>query len=349
VQLSNGKKVEAHHSPAVFVESAIKPDGTEQLRRKDAIILRRNAELVSVLEEFKTKLPWRRAEAAATAEEHRLHALGKNGDENPTRLLALVLVHSEPKDHRFRTLARKTWVPSTPTAAQQLREQLNIAVKFITIMPAGGSFQESLRQELANFQDLIIIEEDNVEDSNSKKVLAALSIATADETLDSDFFIVTRDTLVVDLKSVSARLDDKKAQGNLYMGCMKSGDVVSNILSQWNEPDADRFGTKSDGGSAYPVHANKEFYVLSRYLARYLARGRSVLHSYKFEDTTMGAWLVGLDVSYVDDGAFCCSSADPCRQGGPKCVAYFDNKCAGMCDPEVDMEKVYKECIGSKS
>ncbi|KAH7620834.1 hypothetical protein Ndes2526B_g04768 [Nannochloris sp. 'desiccata'] len=351
VQLPSGKKVEAHHSPAAFIESAIEPDGTEQLRRKDAIILRRNAELVSILEEFKTKIPWRKAEAAAIAEENRLHALGKNDDENESnRLLALILVHSEPKDHRFRALARKTWVPSNPTAAKELREKLNIAIKFITSMPAGPSLQEPLRQEQAEFQDLILIEEDNVDDCDAKKVLAALSLSISnDENLDSDFYVVTRDTIVVDLDAISKMLDDKKSQGNLYMGCMKSGDVVSNILSQWDEPDAKRFGVRNEGGSAYPVHATKEFYVVSRYLGRYLARGRSVLHSYKFEDTTMGAWLVGLEVNYVDDGKFCCSSKDPCMQGGPRCVAYYDSTCNGMCEPETEMKKIYNECVRVKS
>jgi beta-1,3-galactosyltransferase 1/2/3/4/5/7/8 len=350
VQLPSGKKVEAHHSPAAFIESAIQPDGSEQLRRKDAIILRRNAELVSILEEFKTKIPWRKAEAAAAAEENRLTALGSLGDENANnRLLALILVHSEPKDHRFRTLARKTWAPSTPAAVQDLRDKLNIAIKFITIMPGGASLQEPLRQEQAQFQDLLIIEEDNVEGSDAKKVLAAVSLAIDDENLDSDFYVVTRDTIVVDVNAISGILDGKKTQGNLYMGCMKSGDVVSNILSQWDEPDSDRFGVRSEGGSAYPVHATKEFYVLSRYLGRYLARARSVLHSYKFEDTTMGAWLVGLEVSYIDDGKLCCSPSDPCRQAGPRCIAYYDSKCSGLCEPETEMEKLYNECIGGKS
>ncbi len=302
------------------------------------------------MEEFKTKIPWRKAEAAADAEENRLQALGKNGDESSDeRLLALILVHSEPKDHRFRTLARKTWAPSTPAAAKELRERLTIAVKFITTLPAGAAFQEPLRKEQTEFQDLVIIEDDTLEGCDAQKVLFALSMITADEKLDSDFYIVTRDTIVVDLNSISETLEDKRSQGNLYMGCMKSGDVVSNILSQWDEPDASRFGARAEGGSAYPVHATKEFYVLSRYLARYLARGRSVLHCYKFEDTTMGAWMLGLDVSYVDDGKFCCSSSDPCRQGGPRCIAYYENKCGGVCDPEEGMEKIYNKCIGSKS
>jgi hypothetical protein len=351
VQLPSGQKVEAHHSPAAFIESEIQPDGTEQLRRKDAIILRRNAELVSVLEEFKTKIPWRKAEAAAIAEENRLHMLNKNGDENASdRLLALILVHSEPQDRKFRALSRKTWVPSTPTAATQLREKFNIAIKFITTVPSGASVQEPLRQEQAEFQDLLLIEEDDVEDHDAKKLLAALSLSmSSHEKLDPDFYVVTRDTTVVDLDAISKMLDDKKTQANLYMGCMKSGDVVANLLSQWYEPDANRFGVRDEGGSAYPVHANKEFYVLSRYLGRYLARGRSVLHPYKFEDTTMGAWLVGLKVTYVDDYKFCCSPQDPCRQGGPRCVAYCDSKCSGVCEPETMMERIYNECVGGKS
>lgn len=35
---------------------------------------------------------------------------------------------------------------------------------------------------------------------------------------------------------------------------------------------------------------------------------RSILRSYAHDDVTAGSWFVGLDVAYIDEGKFCCSS-----------------------------------------
>lgn len=35
---------------------------------------------------------------------------------------------------------------------------------------------------------------------------------------------------------------------------------------------------------------------------------RSLLRSYAHDDVTTGSWFIGLDVTYIDEGKFCCSS-----------------------------------------
>lgn len=58
----NNTFVEALHSPAIFVESIKNPNLDEIINRKDAIILRRNAELAALWNYVKYELPWRSAE-----------------------------------------------------------------------------------------------------------------------------------------------------------------------------------------------------------------------------------------------------------------------------------------------
>ncbi|RVX04236.1 Hydroxyproline O-galactosyltransferase HPGT1 [Vitis vinifera] len=58
----------------------------------------------------------------------------------------------------------------------------------------------------------------------------------------------------------------------------------------------------------YFRHASGEIYVISQALAQFISINRSILLSYAHDDVTTGSWFVGLDVKYIDDTKFCCSS-----------------------------------------
>lgn len=55
-----------------------------------------------------------------------------------------------------------------------------------------------------------------------------------------------------------------------------------------------------------------QVYGLSGPVARYIGRNGPILHRFANEDVTLGAWLVGLEVTHVDDRRFCCDSAERC-------------------------------------
>lgn len=81
-------KQEVYHSPLTFMESTIEPDAKEELRRKNNIIVRRNAELSSLWNEVYTQFPWKIAEQALEREQ------SEQGKSRENRLLAVLLVHS---------------------------------------------------------------------------------------------------------------------------------------------------------------------------------------------------------------------------------------------------------------
>ena len=81
---------EVSHSPLLFVESPVEPSAQETVRRKDAIIVRRNAELAALWDEVRTQVPWRRAEQAGEAQD----AEERGGGGKRERFLAVVLVHT---------------------------------------------------------------------------------------------------------------------------------------------------------------------------------------------------------------------------------------------------------------
>lgn len=59
-----GYKQELNQSPVLFRESAALPDQEERIRRKDAIIQTRNAQVAALWDELHTKQPWRNAVSA---------------------------------------------------------------------------------------------------------------------------------------------------------------------------------------------------------------------------------------------------------------------------------------------
>lgn len=266
------------------------------------------------------------------------------------RLLAVVLAHSEPKDQTIRAIARKTWAPADAAAADELRSNLKVVVKFITCMPMG-SLKEPLIEEAKKYGDIIIVEDEDAAQSDARKVLGALGQVTLDPELDADFYAITRDQVIVNLEAMVKMLEPKKSTGNAYLGCIKHGGIVDDTESRWHEPNAARFGERENGVLQYPPHAAKEFYAFSRFVARHMGRSRSVMHTYAFEDTTVGAWMLGLEVTISNDHRFCCDSGRPCSKlldVGPKCVAYLETACSGVCVPDLRMPQIYTTCVEQK-
>ena len=64
-------------------------------------------------------------------------------------------------------------------------------------------------------------------------------------------------------------------------------------------------------------------YGLSGPVARYIGRNGPILHRFANEDVTLGAWLVGLEVTHVDERRFCCDSAERCMAQASACPKYL--------------------------
>ncbi|KAH9677395.1 Hydroxyproline O-galactosyltransferase HPGT1 [Citrus sinensis] len=58
----------------------------------------------------------------------------------------------------------------------------------------------------------------------------------------------------------------------------------------------------------YFRHASGEMYVISRAPAKFISINRSILRTYAHDDVSAGSWFLGLDVKYLNEGKFCCSS-----------------------------------------
>ena len=75
-----------------------------------------------------------------------------------------------------------------------------------------------------------------------------------------------------------------------------------------------------------------QVYGLSGPVARYIGRNGPILHRFANEDVTLGAWLVGLEVTHVDERRFCCDSAERCMAQVWPCIQCFCKACPGDSD-----------------
>jgi len=130
----------------------------------------------------------------------------------------------------------------------------------------------------------------------------------------------------------------------VYIGCMKSGPVLSDKDVRYYEPEHWKFG---EVGNKYFRHATGQLYAISKDLATYISINKHVLHKYINEDVSLGSWFIGLDVDHIDDRRLCCGTPPDCEwkaQAGNTCAASFDWKCSGICNSVQNIWGVHKKC-----
>ncbi|KAI8106833.1 hypothetical protein M9434_001487 [Picochlorum sp. BPE23] len=326
------KMIEAFHSPVQFEESTREVSAQTVIARKDKIITQRNNQLTKLWDEIETQLPWRRAENDA-------EEISLEGSETP-EYTAVILVQSDAQNADKRMAIRKTWGSA--------KQQKTTLVKFLVDNRFSGPHKEKVQQEYeAHGKDLILMDAGVSKSLGADRVLFGLQRAV--KQFDARYYFISKDTMLVFPERLEKFLKPFRNQGNLYLGCMKSGAVVTEPGSSWFEKDSWRFGDKPDEDSniQYPRHASGDFYGFTRAIARHLARSRQVLQAYANEDTSVGAWMLGLQISHKDEGVFCCSTSECSPEKmtghGTKCIAFNDASCThGMCDHP--MEYYYREC-----
>ncbi|TQD94714.1 hypothetical protein C1H46_019657 [Malus baccata] len=143
----------------------------------------------------------------------------------------------------------------------------------------------------------------------------------------------TKDFLILGLIGL---LEHRRAQDGAYIGCMKSGDVISEEGKSWYEPDWWKFGDQK----SYFRHAGGSLIILSKNLAQYININSASLKTYAHDDVSVGSWMMGIQATYIDDNRLCCGSI---RQGDKliwTCNFYltmrrvFESSCSYLCSTE---------------
>ncbi|XP_072991701.1 probable beta-1,3-galactosyltransferase 8 isoform X2 [Typha latifolia] len=199
---------------------------------------------------------------------------------------------------------RETWVPRGDKL-RRLEEEKGIVIRFVIGHSAtpGGVLDRAIDAEDGETKDFLRL--DHVEGYHELSSKTRLYFSTAVATWDADFYVKVDDDVHVNLGMLASKLANYRTRPRVYIGCMKSGLVLSRKGLKYHEPEFWKFGEE---GNKYFRHATGQIYAISKDLAAYISINAPILHRYANEDVSLGAWLIGLEVEHVDDKSMCCGT-----------------------------------------
>ncbi|KAG9450262.1 hypothetical protein H6P81_010227 [Aristolochia fimbriata] len=220
------------------------------------------------------------------------------------KLLAVVGIYSGFGGRLKRNAFRASWI-SSGDALRKLEER-GVVVRFVIGRSPnrGDSLDRSINGENHSTKDFLILE-GHEEASEELPKKAKFFFSTAFDAWDAEFYVKVDENVKLDLDGLIEILESQRGKPNVYMGCMKSGDVISEEGKLWYEPDWWKFGDEK----SYFRHAAGSLFVLSRSLAQYIRINSGSLQSYAHDDISIGSWMIGVDATYVDENRLCCSSS----------------------------------------
>lgn len=268
-----------------------------------------------------------------------------HGDMMEPRQKAFVVIgiNTAFSSRKRRDSVRETWMPQGEKR-KRLEQEKGIIVRFVIghSTTAGGILDRAIETEDAQHSDFLRLE--HVEGYHELSAKTKIYFATALATWDADFYVKVDDDVHVNLGVLSSALARHRTKPHVYIGCMKSGPVLSQKGVKYQEPEHWKFGEE---GNKYFRHATGQIYAISKDLAAYISANLPILHKFANEDVSLGSWLIGLEVDHVDDRSMCCGTPPDCEwkaKAGNVCAASFDWTCSGICKSVDRMKDIHKRC-----
>nr|XP_023913493.1 beta-1,3-galactosyltransferase 7 isoform X2 [Quercus suber] len=259
------------------------------------------------------------------------------------KAFVVIGINTAFSSRKRRDSVRMTWMPQGEKLVQLEREK-GIVVRFMighsatanSILDRAIDLEESLHKDFLRLEHV----EGYHELSSKTKIFFATAVAK----WDADFYVKVDDDVHVNLGTLATTLARHRSKPRVYIGCMKSGPVLSRSDVKYHEPEYWKFGEE---GNKYFRHATGQIYAISKDLATYISINQPILHKYANEDVSLGSWFIGLEVEHIDDHNMCCGTPPDCEwkaEAGNVCVASFDWSCSGICKSVEKMKFVHSKC-----
>lgn len=265
-------------------------------------------------------------------------------DSSPRKKAFMVIgINTAFSSRKRRDSIRETWMPKGQKLLQLEREK-GIVVRFMIGHSATSSsiLDRAIDSEESQHKDFLRLEHVEGYHELTAKTKTFFSMAVAQ--WDAEFYVKVDDDVHVNLGMLASTLARHRSKPRVYLGCMKSGPVLSQKTVKYHEPEYWKFGEE---GNKYFRHATGQIYAISKDLATYISVNQPILHKYANEDVSLGAWFIGLEVEHIDDRNLCCGTPPDCEwkaQAGNVCVASFDWSCSGICKSVERIKAVHARC-----
>ncbi|CAI0447752.1 unnamed protein product [Linum tenue] len=279
---------------------------------------------------------------AASRSSQEMTSLSDEGGHRP-KVFMVIGINTAFSSRKRRDSVRETWMPQGEKLVQ-LEKEKGIVIRFMIGHSATSNsiLDRAIDSEDAQHQDFLRLE--HVEGYHELSAKTKIFFSTAVAKWDAEYYVKVDDDVHVNLGTLAATLARHRSKPRVYIGCMKSGPVLSQKNVKYHEPEYWKFG---EGENKYFRHATGQIYAISKDLATYISINQPVLHKYANEDVSLGSWLIGLEVEHIDDRNMCCGTPPDCEwkaQAGSVCVASFDWSCSGICKSVEKMKFVQERC-----
>ncbi|KAJ7965635.1 Hexosyltransferase [Quillaja saponaria] len=270
--------------------------------------------------------------------------LEMSADSPPRKKVFIVIgINTAFSSRKRRDSVRGTWMPQGEKLLQLEREK-GIVIRFMIGHSATSKsiLDRAIDSEEAQHKDFLRLE--HVEGYHELSAKTKIFFSTAVAKWDADFYVKVDDDVHVNLGVLATTLAHHRSKPRVYIGCMKSGPVLSRKDVKYHEPEYWKFGEE---GNKYFRHATGQIYAISKDLATYISINQPILHKYANEDVSLGSWFIGLEVEHIDDRNMCCGTPPDCEwkaQAGNICVASFDWSCSGICKSVEKIKYVHSKC-----
>ncbi|KAL6512182.1 putative beta-1,3-galactosyltransferase 8 [Orobanche gracilis] len=286
--------------------------------------------------------------AAAGSSSSSNHNTTAADDLRKVKAFVVIGINTAFSSRKRRDSLRETWMLKGEQL-KKLENEKGVVMRFVighssasTAGGGGGVLDRAIDAEEAEHMDFLRLK--HVEGYHRLSTKTRLFFSTAVAIWDAEFYVKVDDDVHVNLGVLVSTLAKHRSKPRIYIGCMKSGPVLSHKGVKYQEPEYWKFGEE---GNKYFRHATGQIYAISKDLATYISINAGILHLYANEDVSLGSWLIGLEVQHVDDHSMCCGSPPDCEfrsVAGKLCVASFDWQCSGVCKSVERMKKVHSAC-----
>jgi len=183
------------------------------------------------------------------------------------KYLMVIGINTAFSSRKRRDSIRYTWMPQGEKR-KNLEEEKGIIIRFVIGHSAisGGIVDRAIEAEDRKHGDFMRI--DHVEGYLALSGKTKAYFATAVSLWDADFYVKVDDDVHVNIATLGQILSRLALKPRVYIGCMKSGPVLSEKGVRYYEPEHWKFG---ESGNKYFRHATGQLYAISKDLATYIS------------------------------------------------------------------------------
>lgn len=230
-----------------------------------------------------------------------------------------------------RRALRASWFPSGRAELERVEREQGIVVRFVAGSSADAALEAALSAEAEQHGDFLrlphLIEGYAGLPTKTLRFLRAVT-----ERYEPQYILKVDDDVFLRLDRLPHAARQWSEAGADYVGCFKTGAIMTSPRWRWYEPQHALLG-----GGSYFAHCWGSAYAVSGGVAADLAAMREgALRHFANEDVTIGAWMLAFNTTPYDDRRMCEANCT-----ATSLVVYDFPQCAGLCDPAADLPRLH--------